>query len=176
MNKSLKISKLDAAKRQLETAIRLYFSEGDPVSIHTLAAAAYDVIHDITAKRGAEPMLLKDRMLDYVKPEYKKMLGEKLNAAANFFKHADRDPEATLDFNPDMSELHILDACSQYRRLTGEFPPLFQIYQTWVMAKHPDMYILTEEVKRIISAPSFPAMGRAGYFNTMLPLVMRIRA
>jgi hypothetical protein len=33
--KEFKVSKLDAAKRQLETAIRLYFSDGDPVSIHT---------------------------------------------------------------------------------------------------------------------------------------------
>jgi len=39
----LKISKLDAAKRQLETAIRLYFNEADPVSVHTLAGAAHTI-------------------------------------------------------------------------------------------------------------------------------------
>jgi hypothetical protein len=41
--KKLKISKLDAAKRQLEVAIRLYFYFGDPVAIHTLTAAAYNI-------------------------------------------------------------------------------------------------------------------------------------
>jgi hypothetical protein len=30
----LQVSKLDAARRQVETAIRLYFAEADPVSIH----------------------------------------------------------------------------------------------------------------------------------------------
>ena len=52
----LTIPKLDAAKRQLETAIRLYFSSADPVAVHTLTAAAYNVIRDVTAKLGAEPM------------------------------------------------------------------------------------------------------------------------
>jgi len=48
----LTISKLDAAKRQLETVIRLYFVHGDPVSIHTLTSAAYNVIRDVNKKRG----------------------------------------------------------------------------------------------------------------------------
>lgn len=34
----LRLGKLEAARRQLETAIRLYFEHGDEVSIHTLAA------------------------------------------------------------------------------------------------------------------------------------------
>jgi hypothetical protein len=36
------ITKLDAARRQLETAIKLYFDEGDPGSIQTLCSAAYN--------------------------------------------------------------------------------------------------------------------------------------
>ena len=38
---SLTIPKLEAAKRQLETAIALFFDHGDPVSIHTLAVQRY---------------------------------------------------------------------------------------------------------------------------------------
>src|SRR5207245_10811773 len=37
-NAKITVTKLDAARRQLRTAIRLWFEEGDPVSIHTLAA------------------------------------------------------------------------------------------------------------------------------------------
>ena len=38
------ISKLDAAKRQLEMAIKLYFNDDDPISIHTLASASEEIL------------------------------------------------------------------------------------------------------------------------------------
>jgi hypothetical protein len=37
----VRVTKLDAAKKQLETAIMLYFHDGDPVSIHTLCLQLY---------------------------------------------------------------------------------------------------------------------------------------
>jgi hypothetical protein len=95
--KEIKVSKLDAAKRQLETAIRLYFFDGDPVSIHTLTAAAYNVLRDITKRKGAEPVIFKGQVFDYVKPEHHEMFRAKISEAENFFKHADRDHEATVD-------------------------------------------------------------------------------
>lgn len=174
--KELKISKLDAAKRQLETVIRLYFADGDPVSIHTLTAAAYNVIRDVTAKRGTTRMLVKDQLLEYVKPESKKLFLGKINEAENFFKHADRDSETTLDFNPDMSEMLMVDACSQYHQLTGEMPPLFRIYIAWFMANYQDVFNFPEEVKRSmhVGAASIREMGRGRYFATILPQVMPI--
>lgn len=70
----LKISKLDAAKRQLETAIRLYFNEADPISIHTLAGAAHTILSDINKKYGGRPMLDSDYL---IKDEYKKEFRKK---------------------------------------------------------------------------------------------------
>lgn len=174
MKQELKISKLDAAKRQLETVIRLYFLQGDPVSIHTLAAAAYNVIRDITTRRGVATMLIKDELSQYVRPEHEQAFRRKINEAENFFKHGDRDQEATLDFNPQMSEFFVFDACRQYERLTGEQPPLFLIYRTWFMANHPRMFILPEEITRNLraNAASIVSMGRTGFFNSMLPWVM----
>lgn len=71
MQKLLKISKLDAAKRQLETVIRMYFNSGDPVSIHTLAAAGYNLIRDINSNRGGTSMIVKDCISEHVKPDIK---------------------------------------------------------------------------------------------------------
>jgi hypothetical protein len=175
-NQLLTISKLDAARRQLETVIRLYFSNGDPVAIHTLTDAAYNILRDITAKRGAEPMIVKDQVLDQVKPDHKKAIAKKVNEAANFFKHANRDHESTIDFNPEASELLLLDACAQYQKLTGEIPPLFIVSQTWFMAKHSDFFILPEEVKRILRTGGESAlkMGRARFFSFMLTEAMKI--
>lgn len=53
----MRLEKLEAARRQLETAIKLYFADGDEVSIHTLGAAAYALIQDINKHRRGEPML-----------------------------------------------------------------------------------------------------------------------
>ncbi len=43
----IQITKLDAVLSQLETAIALWFNDGDPLSIHTLASAAYQIIYDL---------------------------------------------------------------------------------------------------------------------------------
>ena len=40
----MNISKLDAAKRQLETAVELFFNHKDPVSIHTLTRAVHEIL------------------------------------------------------------------------------------------------------------------------------------
>jgi hypothetical protein len=84
-------------------------------------------------------------MLDLVKPEYKKMIIDKANEAENFFKHADRDHEATLDFNSALTELHMIDACAQFRKLTAEEPLLFAVYRVWFTARHPDFFIAPDE-------------------------------
>ena len=52
LKQKLRLTKLDAARRQLETAVRLYFHEGDPVSTHTLAAAAYNVLRALNKRQG----------------------------------------------------------------------------------------------------------------------------
>jgi hypothetical protein len=57
--KKIEISKLDAAKRQLKTAINLYFSYGDPVSIHTLASAAREILYDLNKKHSGMPIPVK---------------------------------------------------------------------------------------------------------------------
>lgn len=174
--KGLVISKLDAARRQLETAIRLYFHNGDPVSIHTLTAAAYNVIRDITGKRGAPPMLLKDKIFEVVKPEYQTEFRNLINKAENFFKHGDKDHEATLVFNPLLTEILLLDACSQYLQITGEDLPLFVVYRTWHMAQHVEHFQLpTDTAEQMRVGKLFMLkQGRLGYFNASLPNLMKI--
>lgn len=110
MEKRINITKLDAAKRQLETAIRLYFHNEDPVSIHTLVSAAYNIVRDVYRKRGGPPMFIKDDFIEvYVKAEYQNEMRKKLNEPENFFKHADRDHVEAIDFNPRASEFMIFD-------------------------------------------------------------------
>lgn len=174
----LTVSKLDAAKRQLETVIRLYFVYGDPVAIHTLTSAAYNVIRDINKKRGGPTLFAKDGFLDYIKEGHEKEVRGLINGAENFFKHADRDHDSTINFNPEQSEFLILEACGTYWKLTGEFPPLFRIYQIWFIAHHQTLFKLPEEQRPLIahSAIAVTKVSREQFFIQALPSAMKAYA
>ena len=47
----LRISKIEAARRQLDSAIELWFLDKDEVSVHTLAAAAYQLVRQRNDQR-----------------------------------------------------------------------------------------------------------------------------
>ena len=113
-----KISKLDAAKSQLETAIYLFFHNGDPVSIHTLTAAAYNILRDICKSRSYPYVVVKGSSLRYVKPGKEKIYLNAINQAENFFKHEEKDPDDILNFNPSQTDILIYDACKIYHEIT----------------------------------------------------------
>ena len=63
------VSKLDAAKRQLDIAINLFFKNSDPISIHTLTAAAYEILA-VIAKHENIQTIIKNNPL--IKKEHQK--------------------------------------------------------------------------------------------------------
>jgi hypothetical protein len=137
------VTKLDAARRQLETAIWLYFYEGDPVSIHTLCCAAYDVIRALNRKRHSptelNEMMLKDIGEFLGSKSEKKKFYDYLNASENFFKHANSDAKATHSFDTQYSEVLLFDAVHEYSRFVGECPKEMAIYFSWFVLSHPDI-------------------------------------
>ena len=48
----LKVSKPEAARRQLDSAIRMLFKNEDPIAIHTLCMAAFRILRDLAEKGG----------------------------------------------------------------------------------------------------------------------------
>lgn len=51
MDEHIHLSKIEAAKRQLDRAIRLLFNDCDPVAVHTLVGAASVIISDLVDKQ-----------------------------------------------------------------------------------------------------------------------------
>jgi hypothetical protein len=49
---TIQISKIAAAQRQLDAAIRLFFQREDELAIHSITAAAFQLLRDLTKKRG----------------------------------------------------------------------------------------------------------------------------
>jgi len=89
----MQISKLDAARRQLDTAIRLYFEESDEVSVHTLAGAAHVLLTDLHTARNTKTLLHR-----YIRPEKIWEFEKAVRKPQNFFKHAADDPTIVTDF------------------------------------------------------------------------------
>lgn len=176
MQKKLSVSKLDAAKRQLETAIRLYFSDADPVSIHTLSAAAYTILRDLGKNTGSDPMIIKQILLKYIIPGKENLFLNKINEAENFFKHADKDHASTLKFDTSLSEFFIFDAIGQYYKLTGEDMPLFKLFRSWFVNSHPNLFNLPEHLSQQLQiiAPETIKLGKVEYLRHFLPELMKL--
>lgn len=116
IRKKIVVTKLDAAKSQLRTAIRLWFEDGDPVSIHTLAYAAYEIVHVVSKKRNRTRLLIFDS--DTVKDEFRSQMNVLLKKAPNFFKHADRDdPDSSVELHSDMSVVFMMGAMGGLRSI-----------------------------------------------------------
>lgn len=135
----LSIPKIEAAGRQLATAAHLFMHDGDPVSVHTLTAAAYDIIRDVNKARGGAGMFTKDLMLSFVPVEQHRAVRQKLNKAQNFFKHANRDPEGVLKFRPFATVLLLFDASIKYHELTGATPTSVKVFHYWLFITHPQL-------------------------------------
>jgi len=127
------ITKLEAAHRQLITAIKMYLADGDAVAVHTLSCAA----REIYEKHCAHLQL--DRVFDYIKAsnsEYKETdLWNVLNRARNFFKHPGKSLDEAIELRDSDNKHTLFLACHDCAVLCGEQqPPEVQAFNTWFMA------------------------------------------
>jgi hypothetical protein len=134
----LAITKLDAARRQLETAITLWFHDADPVSVHTLVMAAHGILRAINKKRGGQPMFGDPS--PYIRPGFEKRVADMFVESSNFFKHGAKDPVATHYFAPELNHCVMLDACQAFMLLTQEQRPLMNVFTLYLAFHEPEMF------------------------------------
>lgn len=90
-----RLNKLNAAKRQIQTAIDIYFLHGDMISVMTLAGAAEEICGNILARSGKQNILAmmfkeaQNRGLSISENELYKRASEMRNA----LKHAKSEKE-----------------------------------------------------------------------------------
>ncbi len=136
----IRVSKLDAGRRQLKTAIELWFAEDDPVSIHTLAAAAHEVIHVVTKPRRDMALIFDS---DHIREDRRSEVNQRLKEPANFFKHARNDLDGITEFSPALSEGFILFAIFGLQASGESVRSEEFAFLTWTQLHHPDLF--TEE-------------------------------
>jgi hypothetical protein len=138
--KGMNVSKIDAARSQLTTAIELYFEDRDPVSVHTLAMAAAEIIDRLCEARGLQSM--RDHLLAEILPERRKEVGDALNKARNFFKHASssKPNQVLADFSDDRNMLAISFAVDGFRQL-GLDTAETKAFKAWLMLVEPNIFL-----------------------------------
>ena len=127
------ISKLEAAQRQLDCAIRLYFEGDDLLSVHALSRAAFRVIYALHPSGDRFKSLVDDTI---------KYLGwSNFNEVTNFLKHADRDPQDEIDEPTESGiQIGIGFAAMLYRQMTGHLTPEMKAFHIWMKVSNPDKF------------------------------------
>ena len=130
------ITKLDAARRQLDTAIELFFANGDFVSIHALAYAAYTLTRNLCDKTN-NPASFTRWVKETIVPEQHEKLFAALSTAGNFFKHADRDPKRQLEYIPKQYDFLMILAVWMYEAITHELTTPMSVFKIWYFLHNP---------------------------------------
>ena len=129
-------TKLDVVERQLAAAIRLFFKEWDPLAVHTLAAAAHQILVDLGRRQGI-PSAVKNTSA-MTEPRGRRFV-KTINYPYNFLKHADQDPEATMNVVPlnRFAQDFIMDALVMLQSIAHEIPFEGKVFWHWFVSKYP---------------------------------------
>lgn len=137
MGEKLKITKLDAARRQLQTAVELWFSDADPVSIHTLVYAAHEIIYRTYRDRGYKNLSFDTSV---IKEEYRSAFNLSLKKAANFFKHSDRGKGATLEFDAKINDNFLLVSICALPMMNETLSQTEAAFLFWSQVHNPSLF------------------------------------
>ncbi|EOA06565.1 hypothetical protein HFRIS_002359 [Herbaspirillum frisingense GSF30] len=133
----MRVTKLDSARRQLVTAIRLFFDGGDFVSVYSLASNAWEVIDALCEKANVESFSKEARESLQAGHTLKYYINE---PCRNFFKHANQDPDPGSSVELSVSNVQALLflAVEDYLRYRRGGPIEAQVFQAWFVAVFPE--------------------------------------
>jgi hypothetical protein len=133
----IRISKIEAARRQIDVAIRMLFAQEDAIAIHSLSMAAFRILRDLSASDDDNYMNQVTKGL--IKEGREREFWSLLQKPANFLKHADRDPHSILDDFDEEANDAVLFLASVYYQSIGELlTPEMTTLIEWFLALHPD--------------------------------------
>jgi len=147
------ITKTDAAERQLNTAIRLFFENRDHLSSYALAIASREVTDDVIQSRYDElyrrelarvgdPLKVhlsyREQAKDFIKPEFYQDYLKLDRKWQNFLKHADRDPTGEIEpFTAKLLALVIFSAIGNFILLTQRPSAEMVTFLAWIGVAEP---------------------------------------
>jgi hypothetical protein len=163
VHQSITLSKMDAVRRQLNTAIELWFADGDPVSIHTLASASHDILHQLYKKKGLSDLLFDSRI---VKDEHRKEWVESITSHYNFFKHGRKDIDKVIVFRPAANDFLIFFQIAALYRMKENLLPTELAFMNWYFLDYP--HLINPEAKdrfHIEKIEQFRSLGKREFLS-----------
>lgn len=177
----MKLSKLEAAKRQLNFAIQAFFENKDIVPIHSLAGAAHIVAHDLVEARNPG-----GTWANMIATTNNLSIGAALNTlrkTQNDLKHAAKDPNGIIEVDPKDTEFLIISVMLDIGQLNGaeEIHSIeASVYQLWFFAMHEEIFTADEYQPIVSSArqlfPSIKAMQREEQLRCGLKAIEEYKA
>jgi len=143
---TIKLSKIEVVKRQLETAVKLYFQDEDIVAIHTIIGACRTILKDILPKMKGIKSEFEDTLSKLPK-EFQKLVRDSYNIPQNFLKHADKDFDETIEFNPLITEMFIYVAINDIQKLVAEITPHQLMFRLWYYVQNSEKLGLNKAMR-----------------------------
>lgn len=128
------VTKLEAARRQLDCAIRLFFNDDDMCSIVTLSRASFRLLFDLY------PKLTKDGFEKPFEKVIQRLGWNRFNEVANFLKHADRDHDSELDIDEINCMTGIGLSAILYGRIRGQITREMRAWETYMAVAQPHLW------------------------------------
>lgn len=139
----IKVTKLEAAQRQIDAAIMMLYRGDDPVAVHTVISAACRIMRDLCSKADSPNWRKLD---EAIIPGKQKQAWKDFARAANFFKHADRDPDDILEGVHEEVNDHMIFISIILHDDFGQRTVPMQAHYAWMMAHYPGSFD-TERMK-----------------------------
>ena len=168
----MRANKLEAAGRLINSAIRMLFAQEDPLAVYAIAHSAFNVLRDLCEKNDDQGFY--KQFTDNIRPGMEKEFWKEMNKPWNFLKHADRDPEASLEgVSEELNEATLFMATQLYNDLGQKLTPEMGVLMCFFSALHPDLMLDTNPFKNafqnLADVRQMARHEQLAFFNSLLP-------
>ena len=138
----MKVTKKEIARRQIDTAIELFFEARDFVSITTLAGAGEEIMGSLLRRVGKVSMM--DHLADVDKrrtgPTWdSKAMNAVANGIRNNLKHATNPDEDEIETGFDYMISMLARAVANYTSLDHDPTPLMLKFSQHLLSQYPEL-------------------------------------
>jgi len=171
---------LDAARRNVDAAIRMLFSGEDPLPVHLVVAAAFRVLHDLAQANRPEA---RDELIHrFLVPGGEDVFHRAIEDATVFAKRAEQEPGAMLqDVSEERNDFEIAIVCLYLECLAAKSSAEAQAFLWWFAAMYPHVMKADRFFKASLPTEDFqwlrgaPRPKQLQFGDTVLRLVRRNR-